>query len=132
MKASLYHIQINVSSAAVSLPFYKDLFAYLEYKIIDESSEHIGASNGGTVIWIMQTDAKFQSLSFHRKATGLNHLAFRVEPKKDVDTFTKEFLKPRKIVPLYSSPKPMPEYGPTYYAIYFEDPDRIKLEVVFK
>ena len=29
MKTSVYHIQINVSNAKVSLPFYKKLFDYL-------------------------------------------------------------------------------------------------------
>jgi len=44
MKANLYHIQINVHDAKVSLPFYKRLFGYLEYTIIDESEGHIGVS----------------------------------------------------------------------------------------
>ena len=48
-----------------------------------------------------------------------------------MDRFHKEFLKPRKIKTLYSTPKKFPEYTKDYYAVFFEDPDRIKLEVCF-
>lgn len=132
MKTFLYHIHLNVSDAKISLPFYKDLFAYLEYKIIDESSEHIGVSNGSTDFWIIETEKDYKSNKFNRKNTGINHLAFRLNSKEDVDTFVKEFLKPRRIETLYDTPKAFPEYGGEYYAAFFEDPDRIKLEVMYK
>lgn len=132
MKTSLYHIQLNISNAKKSIPFYKDLFGYFEYKVIDESESHVGVSNGTTDFWIMETENIFKGSTFHRKNTGLNHLAFKVESRTDVDKFVEEFLKPRKITPLYNSPKIYPEYSESYYAVYFEDPDRIKLEIVFK
>ena len=132
MKTSLYHIQLNVSDAATSFPFYKDLFHYFEYKIIDEGEGYLGVSNGTTDFWIMTTEEKFKNANFHRKNPGVNHLAFQVEKKEDVDTFVKDFLKPRNISTLYETPKAFPEYTPNYYAVFFEDPDRIKLEIVYK
>lgn len=129
---NLYHVQFNVSDAPKSFPFYKDFFNYLGYKVTDESPEHIGFSNGTTDFWIIETEKAFKAIGFHRKNTGLNHLAFRLESKEVVDTFVLYFLKPRNISPLYNSPKMFPEYGGDYYAVYFEDPDRIKLEVMFK
>ena len=132
MKSSLYHLQINVSDPKKSFPFYKDLFGYFEYMILNESEGHIGFSNGTTDFWFIATDKKFETLHFHRKATGLNHIAFTVASKENVDTFVTEFLKPRNISPLYNSPKAFPEYSPQYYAVFFEDPDRIKIEVVYK
>jgi hypothetical protein len=39
------------------------------------------------------------------------------------------FLEPRAIKPLYSGPKPY-DYTPGYYAVYFEDPSRLKIEVM--
>ena len=68
---------------------------------------------------------------YHRKNVGVNHLAFGVSKKEDVDKFYQEFLIPHGIKPLYNTPKRFPEYTEQYYAIFFEDPDRIKLEVVF-
>ena len=68
---------------------------------------------------------------YHRKAPGINHIAFKVSSKDEVDKFTKEFLKPNKVPTLYDTPHLFPEYSKKYYAVYFEDPDRIKLEVAF-
>ena len=131
MKTSVYHIQINVSNSKKSLPFYKKLFSYFDYKIIDESEEHIGASNGTTDFWIIQTEKNHLDKKYHRKATGLNHISFKVSSKEDVDKFTKEFLKKNKIETLYNTPKRFPEYHKEYYAVFFEDPDNIKLEVTY-
>ena len=131
MKTSLYHLQLNISDAKKSLPFYKDLFAYFEYKIIDESLGHLGVGNGTTDFWIMEAEKDFKKNIFHRKNTGINHLAFKVSSKEEVDRFVEEFLKPRNIKTLYETPKEFPEYHEGYYAIFFEDPDRIKLEIVY-
>ncbi len=131
MKAFLYHLQLNVSDAAVSLPFYRELLEYFEYDIFDESDDHIGATNGTTDFWIMETAEAHKAKGYHRKAPGLNHLAFRVGSTEEVDAFVEEFLVPRGITPLYETPKVFPEYTTDYYAVFFEDPDRVKLEVVY-
>jgi catechol 2,3-dioxygenase-like lactoylglutathione lyase family enzyme len=131
MKTSLYHLQINISDPQKSFPFWKDLFTYLKYKIVDESPEHIGASNGTTDFWLIATEEKHKAAPFHRKQTGLNHLAFKASSKEEVDQFVNEFLKPKGIQPLYETPKEFPEYHTGYYAVFFEDPDRIKIEVVY-
>jgi len=131
MKVTVYHIQINISNPKISLPFYKKLFSYFEYNIIDESDEHIGASNGTTDFWIIATDKKYLDKQFHRKTTGLNHISFMVNSKEEVDKFVSEFLKKNKIKQLYESPKLFPEYNEEYYAVFFEDSDKIKLEVCY-
>ncbi len=131
MKTHLYHVQLNVSDASKSLPFYKDFFNYFDYKVIDESNGHVGVSNGTTDFWIMETGKENKSNGFHRKNTGINHLAFAVDTKESVDEFCEVFLKMRGIPTLYETPKLFPEYAEGYYAVYFEDPDRVKLEVVF-
>lgn len=125
MKASVNHIQLNVSNTK-SLLFYKKLFEYLEYKVIDQSNEHIAFSNGNTDFWIIKAEKKGV---FHRKRPGLNHIAFKVSSRKNVDKFSREFLEKNKIPTLYGGPKLYPNYSKNYYAVYFEDPDRIKLEV---
>ena len=128
MKSHFYHAQINTSSPS----FYKDLLAYLEFKTIAEFPEGFGAGDGTVSLWITQTEEKYKDKTFHRKATGLNHFAFRVDTKDEVDKFHKEYLQAKNIPVLYGGPKEYPEYEPGYYAVYFEDPDRIKLEVVYK
>ena len=132
MKSCVYHLQLNVSNASVSLPFYRDMLTYLDYKIIDESKDHLGASNGTVDFWIIQTDKKHAKQMYHRKSTGLNHVAFKVSSKADVDLFCKEFLAKHKVTVLYGGAKEYPDYGEGYYAVFFEDHDRIKLEVACK
>ncbi len=131
MKSSVYHLQFNVSEKKKSFPFYKDMLGYLGYKVNFEQGVVLKMSNNTCDIWLVQTPVKYKKNKFHRKNTGLNHIAFKVDSKVDVDKFTKEFLVPRKIKTLYSTPKSFPEYTKNYYAVFFEDPDRIKLEVVY-
>ena len=72
-----------------------------------------------------------RNIKFHRKNTGLNHIAFKVGSKQEVDNFSNNFLSDKKQIILYNSPKEYPEYTEDYYAVFFEDPDRIKLEVMY-
>ena len=130
MKAALYHVQINVRDANVSLPFYKSLLGYLEYRVIHEETGVAGFSDGTTDLWLTATDANHAGFGFHRKRAGINHVAFRVGCRADVDRFRDEFLIPRRMPALYGTPREFPEYRPGYYAVFFEDPDRLKLEVV--
>lgn len=131
MKANLCHIFVNISNPEESFPYYKELLAYFTYKIEFENDEYLGMTNGELDIWLQQTDKKYRNNEFHRKHTGINHIAFRIASKEEVDTFSAEFLLPRNINVLYETPKPYPETTKEYYAVYFEDPDRIKLEVCY-
>ncbi len=130
MKTSVYHLQINVRDAAVSLPFYRDLLTYLEYRVMTSTVDVLGMSNGSTDFWIMGTPSGSVAARPHRKNAGLNHIAFRVGARTDVDRFHDEFLKPRAVPVLYGGPRDYPQYRNGYYATFFEDPDRLKLEVV--
>jgi catechol 2,3-dioxygenase-like lactoylglutathione lyase family enzyme len=129
VKARVYHLQVNVHDAAVSLPFWKALLGYLEYRTVHEARDVAGYSNGTTDLWLIATERAHAGAGFHRKRAGLNHVAFRVERREDVDRFRREFLEARGIPTLYDTPRDFPEYAPGYYAVFFEDPDRLKLEV---
>jgi catechol 2,3-dioxygenase-like lactoylglutathione lyase family enzyme len=130
MKAFVYHIQVNVCDGAVSLPFYRDLLHYLEFQCVHDDPRVAGYSDGRTSIWLIETAGGHTAPGFHRKRTGLNHIAFRVPHRNDVDRFSQDFLAPRELAPLYRTPREFPEYRPGYYAVFFEGPDRLKLEVV--
>lgn len=131
MRAQVYHLQINVRDPAVSLPFYRALLGYLEYRAVYQSDTVAGFSSGtGADIWVMATAPAHAGHGFHRKRPGLNHLALRVDQRADVDRFRDEFMIPRGLGALYRTPREFPEYRPGYYAVFFEDPDRLKLEVV--
>jgi len=131
MKTHIHHVHLNISNAKDSLPFYESLLKYLGYRIIDKSPKHIGASNGTTDLWVVQSEGKDQANSFQAKGTGLNHIAFRVSKHKEVLDFDREFLKKWKIVNLYNSPRVFPLYHKGYFSVYFEGPDKVELEVFY-
>lgn len=129
MKAALGHIGINLSNSTKSFTLWKDLCTYFGFTISADPG-HFHADDGHTYLCISAAKKKHLAAGFHRKRTGLNHVAFRVRSAKEVDRFVEEFLKQRHISPLYGGAKAYPEYAQGYYAVYFEDPDRIKVEVV--
>lgn len=131
---SLAHIEINVSNLKTSKDFYSKILTKLNWKMIHEDTNSIGfKGEDNTHLFLTQTSKSFVFNIFHRKNTGLNHLAFRISSKNGVDAFN-NFLKNNHIKPLYSDdPRDYSkEYDmKEYYAVFFEDPDRIKLELVF-
>lgn len=131
---SLAHIEINVSNLQKSKEFYLKTLTPLNWTMVCDSDDSVGfKGKDNTHLFLVQTADSFISTIFHRKYTGLNHIAFRVESKEEVEEFS-DFLKNNKIASLYTDkPKDYSEeYNmEEYYAVYFEDPNRIKLEVVF-
>lgn len=131
MKSTLNHLGLNVSDKELSFPFYKELLSYLGYELFEENESSLAMVTKSMGVWLHETHEKHKDTKYHRKGTGLNHIAFKVDSKEDVDKFYNEFLKPRSIKTLYGTPKHFPEYTDKYYAVFFEDPDRVKLEVMF-
>ncbi len=129
MKTTISHIGINLSSEEECFPFWQDLLKYLEFKLMLDGN-HFDANDGHSFLCFSTTKPGYQNPPFHRKHTGLNHVAFSVASHEEVDRFVKEYLEPRGISALYGGPKAY-DYAPGYYAVYFEDPDRIKIEVAF-
>lgn len=57
---------------------------------------------------------------------GLHHLCFRVEDVAAVEAVAREFAAAGIRC---SQPRLFPEYAPDYHAVFFEDPDGIRLEI---
>jgi catechol 2,3-dioxygenase-like lactoylglutathione lyase family enzyme len=128
VNAFVYHVQINVADPG-AIAFYRALFEFLDYRVMVETDDVLGVSNGTADFWMTATPSARRGARFHRKHTGLNHVCFGVRERSDVDRFVAEFMRPRSIAALYDSPREFPEYRPGYYAVFFEDPDRLKIEV---
>jgi catechol 2,3-dioxygenase-like lactoylglutathione lyase family enzyme len=128
MKTFVYHVQINVGEPG-AIAFYRALFAFLDYRVLLDTEDALGVSNGTTDFWLTATPPARRAARFHRKNSGLNHVCFGVAERADVDRFVTQFMRPRSIPALYDSPREYPEYRPGYYAVFFEDPDRLKIEL---
>lgn len=127
-KGKLAHIELYVSNLQKSLLFWDWFLKYLGYS--EYQCWELGKSwiKDGTYIVIVQTDRKYLAHTFHRCHTGLNHLAFYADTPEEIDELTLE-LRKRSIKILYEESHPYAG-GKDYYAVFFEDPDRIKVEVV--
>ena len=84
--------------------------------------------NDETYFCLLPAPREHASLGYHRKRIGLNHLAFRASSREQVDEIT-TWIKSNGYTLLYEDRHPFAG-GPSYYALFCEDPDRFKLEVV--
>jgi len=129
MNGIIHHIEIYVSDLERTILFWEWLLTKkFTYEIYQQWDSGISFKLGETYIVFVQTEKKYLSNPYNRKNTGLNHLAFHCSSKEFVDTLTKE-LKEKNINILYADKHPYAG-GENYYAVFFEDPDRIKVEVV--
>jgi len=129
MKGAIYHIDIVVSNFSKSVRFYEGFLGWLGYREIFHEGEEAGWGIQGCNFWISQCKERFAQHGYHRKRVGVNHIAFHADSRKTVDQFYKEYLQPKNIPVLYGGPKEYPGYSKGDYSVYFEDPDRIKLEL---
>jgi catechol 2,3-dioxygenase-like lactoylglutathione lyase family enzyme len=132
VKAAIGHIGLNLSGSVESLKFWRELLGYFQFTFIQDDGNHFDASDGSCYLCIGVTAGKYRSAGYHRKRVGLNHVAFRVPSSDLVDRFAADYLAPRGIEPLYGGARAYPEYADGYYAVYFETPDRMKVEVVYE
>lgn len=124
----LSHIELNVSDYAKSIRFYDHVLVPLGWRRLVCQKTHTVYSDGQMKIVLGPVEVKYQTPSYHRKRVGLNHLAFYAPSQSSVDDYVEKVLKPHQIPCLYETESKGDE---TYYSVFFEDPDRIKIEVVY-
>lgn len=124
----LHHVEINVSNLEISRAYYDNLLPLLGYKMYQEWPQGFSFKYDETYIVFVQTEEKHLEAPYHRGRTGLNHLAFHAQSRKQVDEIT-SMLENKGTKILYKDRHPYAG-GENYYAVFFEDPDRIKLEIV--
>ena len=123
---TLHHIEIYVSDLKKSADFWGWFLESFGYELYQDWPNGKSWRLDGTYLVFVQTEERFKYVTFHRCRTGLNHLAFYGKSKEHIDELTEQ-LKARGINVLYPE-KQLKSNG--NYAVYFEDPDRIKVEVV--
>lgn len=124
-----HHIEINVSSLEASRRFWGWLLERLGYTLYQDWEFGFSYKLGAQYMVFVQTEQQYLNHSYHRKHTGLNHIAFHADNADIVDQLT-DALRSRDVPILYGDRHPYAGGGSTY-SVFFEDPDRIKVEVVF-
>ncbi|MBC1458934.1 VOC family protein [Listeria newyorkensis] len=126
----LHHVEMNVSNLKEARLFWDDLLGRLGYTLYSEWEKGVSWMYGETYLVFVQTEERFLEAGYHRGHTGLNHLAFHVATRADVDAWTERF-RAQGIPILYEDRHPFAG-GPNYYAVFAEGPDRMKVELVAK
>ncbi len=124
----LHHVELYVSDLKKSSEFWDWFLTELGYTRYQDWDRGQSWKRRDTYIVLVQTEPEYLDAPFHRRRTGLNHLAFHARSRRQVDDVTRE-LRKRGTVILYEDTFPF-SGGPNHYAVYFEDPDRIKVELV--
>lgn len=124
----LHHIEIYVSDLEQTVEFWGWFLEELGYASFQEWESGHSWKLGDTYIVFVQAEDRFLDPTYHRCRVGLNHLAFHASSRQHVDEMTNK-LKEREVNILYLDKHPFAG-GNDYYAVFFEDPDRIKVELV--
>jgi len=117
------HISIRVSDYEKSKAFYGKLLTFLGFKVLGDYGDQIGWTNGKTRYWIGQADEEGLMHTYRIGDVGLHHYAFELRSRKDVDDL-QSFLKAEGV----TIADPAAAYYDDYYAVFFLDPDGLKLE----
>lgn len=124
----LHHVELYVSDLQTSLKFWEPLLKKLGYTVFQSWDEGVSYLLATTYIVLVQAEAEHLDAGYHRKRVGLNHLAFHAGSRGQVDELT-EWVRTNGYSILYEDRHPFAG-GDDYYALFCEDPDRIKVEIV--
>ena len=126
-----HHVDLVVSSILRSLPFYRELLEPLGWHRVGEVEGERGEtiwyiSGPGSSLGLRQAQTPSEE-PFDRYRVGVHHVAFEAASRHHVDERA-DWLRGRGIS-IESGPEEY-SYIPGYYAVFFYDPDGIKLEIV--
>ena len=126
----VHHLDIVVSSIERSLPFYRELLGPIGWHGLSE----VEGERGETIWYLLGhetqiglREAQSDDGRYDRYRVGLHHVAFEVLSRALVDERA-EWLRANGAL-LESEPQEY-TYIPGYYAVFFYDPDGMKLEIV--
>lgn len=121
----LHHVELCAPELEASLDFWGWLLGELGYELNDEWEHGCSWLKGPTYIVLKR--ATTTDHPFNRQAAGLNHLAFHARSREQIDELTASVRERDDSTVLFEEHHP---YAGGYYALYCEDPDGIKVEVV--
>jgi len=128
-RGMINHLDLTVADLEVSCAFYGKVLGRLGYTRTLEYE-------GSAPCWVLAGPNFAVSIGLHkakvatphdRFSVGLHHLAFHLTSRAEIDGFH-EFLVHEQITVL-DAPAEY-DYTPGYYAVFFADPDGMKLELV--
>jgi glyoxylase I family protein len=128
----IHHIDLTVGNVAHSRLFYDRVLGYFGYERADDhpdgSDWHRSGGEPFHSIGILSARDAGAARAHDRFEPGLHHLAWTADSREDVDRLHDLLIEWG--VTVLDAPTYYPRYGPDYYAVFFTDPDGLKLEFV--
>jgi glyoxylase I family protein len=129
---SINHLRLTVSDIRHAERFYDPLLQFLGYRLVEKSAKRLawaGWAGHGNLHWFIVSVANPEHVStlHDRYAPGFHHLALNADSRDEVDGFHRLLISEGCRV---LDPPAEYDYEPGYYAVFFADPDGLKLELV--
>jgi glyoxylase I family protein len=125
-EGAVHHLIVNVTDLERARAFYGWLMPRVGYPTAQDWPGTTGYYHRGGSFWIKQ--ASSDGATFSKDRVGLCEIAFRAESRDHVDALARDLASRGATV--LDPPREYPDYVPGYYAVFFTDPDGIKLELV--
>ena len=121
------HVYVAVRDLARSARFYDGVMGVLGYRKVESvigGDPHVHYYN--RQFGFSLRPARAGTPGHDPYAPGLHHFCFRVVDERAVDRAAAEL---RALGVAVTDARIYPEYAPDYYAVFFDDPDGIRLEI---
>ncbi len=130
MRGEIHHLVLTAHALDSSRPFYAAILEFMGYRQTHGDGWVRSDGTHGSSIYVGQASGPHADRVHDRFAPGLHHLAFRAESREDVDRMHALLLSIGATI--LDPPADYPQYnlGRGYYAVFFADPDGVKLEFV--
>jgi catechol 2,3-dioxygenase-like lactoylglutathione lyase family enzyme len=133
LRGMVNHIDLTVVDPARSLPFYEAFLGFMGYSRVSTHERGYDfdlRTPGGAFssVGVMRAEGDGRTRKHDRYSPGLHHLAWTAESRDDVDRMHKLLVGVGATI--LDAPAEYPRYGHGYYAVFFADPDGLKLEYV--
>jgi catechol 2,3-dioxygenase-like lactoylglutathione lyase family enzyme len=131
----IHHLDLTVVDPKTSRPFYEAVLGFMGYRVSYEEEGRAtdfdlrSAEGAFCSIGIRIGEGPNATRAHDRYSPGLHHVAWQAESREDVDALYA--LLKRVGAAVTDPPADYPQYGEGYYAVFFSDPDGLKLEYVF-
>lgn len=119
-----HHLELAASNYDAAEPFWNWLLIELGYESKDEWTGGRSWIRGPTYVVLKEAQ---EPGSVERRSPGLDHVAFHAGSRDQVDRITEEVVARDETTLLYPDEHP---FAGGYYAVYFEGPEGITVEVV--
>lgn len=123
---ALHHVDLTVADFRRSKEFYAQVLPLMGFERLPKEFGAV-AWRGSTIIALQPAKPEERDRLHSRHAPGLNHLAFRAPSRPAVDGLYAALTA--LDITILDPPAEYP-YSAGYYAVFFADPDGMKLEYV--